>query len=249
MPSPTSPPERRPGGLRRTLVELGPAGPLVLVAMAGPLVGAGVLAATTSTWLPWFAADLGSMLVFLACGAFATACCLLPTHATSLAAGFLFGSGPGAMVAWLVILVAATMGFALWTPIVGERALGAIKDSPRGMAVHRALLGAGFLRAAWVIALLRLSPLLPFAATNLLLAAFSVRGTTFLVATVIGITPRAIGVALVGAGLSDLDWQAGNAPWSTLLAIAATLLAVVLIGRIARQALRRATAGPPEPPL
>jgi uncharacterized membrane protein YdjX (TVP38/TMEM64 family) len=107
--------------------------------------------------------------------------------------------------------------------------------------VHRALLGRGLLRTVWLIVLLRLSPVMPFAATNVLLAAFGVRPWTFLLATVVGTTPRAIGAALVGAELSELDWRAGGGAWSTWLAIAATVLAVVVVGRLARAALRRET--------
>lgn len=228
---------------RRVLVDLGPTGPLLLVATLGPLLGVLVLAATSRWWLPWFGPDLASALAFWLGGAVAAAACLLPTHATSLLAGYLFGAGPGSLLASLVVVLAAALSFALWHRWVGARAVQTLAHSPRALAVHRALVGRGAVRTVWVIALMRLSPVLPFAATNLLLAAFGVRPLTFLCATVIGTTPRAVGAAVVGAGLSDLDWRAGAGDWSTWLSIAATLLAVVVIGRTARAALRRETAG------
>jgi uncharacterized membrane protein YdjX (TVP38/TMEM64 family) len=229
--------------LWQRLLAMGPTGPLLVFAMAGPLVGAALLVATTPHWLPWLAATGPSAMLFLGLGALTTAGCLLPTHATSLVAGFLFGRGLGSLLAWLCILAASTLGFWLWRHLVGERALRALADSPRGHAVHRALLGAGPRRAIGVIALLRLSPALPFAATNLLLAAFGVRGVVFVTATLLGITPRAIAVALVGAELSELDWQVGTPPWSTFVAIAATVLAMLWIGALAKRALRQ-VAGP-----
>ncbi|MBL8728024.1 MAG: VTT domain-containing protein [Planctomycetes bacterium] len=232
---------------RRLLVDLGPTAPLLLVATVGPLLGVVALTATSAWWLPWFRHDLASVLTFWLGGAVAAAACLLPTHATSLVAGFLFGGVLGSVVAWLVVVLAASLAFAVWQRWVGARAVRALADSPRAVAVHRALLGRGFLRTVWVIALLRLSPVMPFAATNLLLAAFGVRPLTFLLATVLGTTPRAIGAAVVGAGLSDLDWSADGGAWSTWLAIAATLLAVVVVGRSARRALQRET-GLGEPP-
>ena len=48
-----------------------------------------------------------------------------------------------------------------------------------------------------------------------------------------------IGVALVGAQLSELDWRAGGGAWSTGLAVVATLLVVWWVGKAAGLALRR----------
>ena len=48
-------------------------------------------------------------------------------------------------------------------------------------------------------------------------------------------------MALVGAGLQDFDWQAGElrSPGWTAFAIGTTLLVLVVVGRAARAALRR----------
>ena len=228
--------------LRRTLRELGPAAPWFALAVVGPLLGSVLVAATVDTWRPWFGTGFLSALTFLLAGAIAAGGCLLPTHVTSMVAGFLFGSTLGSLLAFLVALLAATFGFALWTRLVGERALRALAHSPRGLAVHRILLGASTARAVQVIALLRLSPVMPFAATNLLLAAFGVRARVFLLATILGITPRVLAGAWIGAGLAELDWNATSQPWLTVLAITATVAAVVVIGRLAARALRQAAA-------
>jgi uncharacterized membrane protein YdjX (TVP38/TMEM64 family) len=122
--------------------------------------------------------------------------------------------------------------------------LDAVAASDDAQRVHGALLGRGFGRTVWLVALLRLSPVMPFAATNLLMAALGVRAAAFLAATAIGIAPRSIGVALVGAQLSELDWQAGKgSPWSTVLAVAATVAVVWWIGKVSGRALRRETRG------
>ena len=117
--------------------------------------------------------------------------------------------------------------------------LDAVAASDDAQRVHGALLGRGFGRTVWLIALLRLSPVMPFAATNLLMAALGVRAAAFLSATAIGIAPRSIGVALVGAQLSELDWRAGGSVWSNVLAVAATLVVLWWVGRAARRALRQ----------
>lgn len=231
---------------RRAAAELGPALPLFLFAFVGPLVGASVLAATTRDWLPLLAGDAAAAVAFVALGVVATAGCLLPTHATSLVAGFVFGAGLGSFVAWVVVVAASLAGFVVLQRVVGERVLHAVAGTRRGAVVHRALLGRGFVRSVWLIALLRLSPLMPFGVTNLLLAALRVAGPTFLVATLLGATPRAIAVALLGAGLSELDWQAKGSAWWTAFAVVATVVVLVVIGRTARRALRdELAAGPP----
>lgn len=219
---------------------LGPAGPLLLLAGGGPIVGLFALVATASTWLPWFeaggAAEAGA---FLALGVVLAAACLTPTHATSLVAGYVFGALGGATLGFSVVLLAAALGRGLFARVVGGSVLEAIAASDNARRVHEAMLGQGFGRTVWLVALLRLSPLMPFAATNLLMASFGVRPTAFLCATALGIAPRSVGVALVGAELSELDWQASGSLWSSILAIAATVGVLWWVGKVAGHALRR----------
>jgi uncharacterized membrane protein YdjX (TVP38/TMEM64 family) len=244
-PAPKQKPRLRSRWLERLLAlwrGLGPAGPLLLVAAGGPLLGLTALVATASSWLPWFApggpVELG---VFWISAVVTAACCLAPTHATSLLAGYLFGAWAGVICGFSAVVVAAAVGYALWSRLVGARVLQAIAASDDARGVHAALLGRGFWRTVWLIALLRLSPLMPFAATNLLMASLGVRPVAFLCATAVGIAPRSIGVALVGAQLSELDWRAGGGGWTAWLALAATVAVVFWIGRIAGLALRRQT--------
>lgn len=230
---------------RQSLGEYGPAAPLLLVAVTTPILGTTVLAATTAAWLPWLEGGALAGPWFVAAGTVAAAAFLLPTHVTSLVAGFAFGPVRGPLYAWLVILLAATAGFLLLRRLVGERVVQAVARSPRAAAVTTALLAAGQRRAFGLIALLRLSPLLPFAATNLLLAALRVPLRVFLPATLVGITPRAVGAALLGAELHALDFSAGGGGFWTVLAITATVAVMVWIGRVARAALRARLSGTP----
>ncbi|MGC6488043.1 MAG: VTT domain-containing protein, partial [Planctomycetota bacterium] len=222
---------------------LGPAGPLLLLATGGPLLGLLVLVGASAAWTPWFEpADLAAGALFFALATVAAACCLMPTHATSLLAGYLFGAAAGAALGFVVVLAAAAVGYGLFARLVGDRVLGAVSSSDDARRVHTALLGRSFARTVWLVALLRLSPLMPFAATNLMMAALGVRVRAFLCATALGIAPRSIGVALVGAQLSTLDWQAGRgSAWSTGLAVVATVLVIWWVGKISGRALRRET--------
>lgn len=222
---------------------LGLAGPLLLVATGGPLLGLLVLVGTSAAWTPWFEpAGAPAAGLFLVLGVSLAAFCLVPTHATSLLAGYLFGAAWGATLGFAVVLAAAAVGYGLFARLVGGGVLAAVASSGDAQRVHAALLGRGFGRTVWLVTLLRLSPLMPFAATNLLMAALGVRASAFLCATALGIAPRSIGVALVGAQLSSLDWQAGGgSAWSTWLAVVATVVVVWWVGKVAGRALRRET--------
>lgn len=221
---------------------LGPAGPLLLVAGGGPLLGFFVFLATYTTWLPWFEPDVPSVLTFWVAGALLAALCLIPTQVTSLVAGYLFGGGLGTVVAFLIVLSAAVIGFRLWSRVVGTRVLESIGRSAQAQRVHRALFGRSFWRTSWLIALVRLSPIMPFAATNLLMASFGVCMRAFLCATVIGVAPRLVAVSLIGAELAEFRWTAGGDRLGIVLAIGATVLVLTLISRIARKALREEVA-------
>jgi uncharacterized membrane protein YdjX (TVP38/TMEM64 family) len=239
-----SEPSRAPSRFARAraaVAGLGAAGPLFVVASVGPLLGATALAASAGAWLPLLAADVGSAAAFVVLGVLAAAACALPTHATSLVAGFVFGHVAGAGLALLVI------GYLLLGRLAGGALRASVLAAPKARAVHDALLGRGEARAGWLIALLRLSPLLPFAATNLLLAALGVRLGTFFCATIVGNTPRAVAMALVGAELQAFDLAAGPGQGWRALAIAASLLVVVAVARIARRALQRELGAPLAP--
>jgi uncharacterized membrane protein YdjX (TVP38/TMEM64 family) len=116
----------------------------------------------------------------------------------------------------------------------------AIGQSEKARQVHRALVGRSFWQTMWLISLLRLSPIMPFAATNLLMASFGVSLRALMCATVIGVAPRLLAVSVVGAELSELSWGTEDSHWMTVLALVATVAVLALISRIARKALREA---------
>ena len=247
---PSEPSESAPSRFARAraaVAGLGAAGPLFVVATVGPALGAAALAATAGAWLPRLGPDAGSAAAFAALGVLAAAGCLLPTHATSLVAGFVFGHLAGSGLALLVVALAALLGYLLLGRLAGGGLRASVLAAPKARAVHDALLARGAARAGWLIALLRLSPLLPFAATNLLLAALGVRIGTFLLATVVGITPRAVAMALVGAEMQAFDLAAGPGDGWRALALATSLLVVVVVTRSARQALQRELDGAAAP--
>jgi uncharacterized membrane protein YdjX (TVP38/TMEM64 family) len=123
--------------------------------------------------------------------------------------------------------------------VVGERALRLLDEHPRASAVHRSLLGRKR-RLLWLVVLIRLSPVVPFAATNLVLAAADVRLREFFFGSLLGLAPRIIAVVVAGAGLAELDLSLATDVRTAVLGGLATVVVLVLIGRIARTALREA---------
>ena len=126
----------------------------------------------------------------------------------TLAGGFLFGVFPG--VIWNV--AAATLGaclifLAVWAGL--GRRLAARLDATEGMVGR---IKAGLDENQWsMLFLLRLLPLVPFFAANLIPALLGVSLWRFAVTTFFGIIPAALVYTAIGAGLGEV-FAAGKAP-------------------------------------
>ncbi|MFW5653016.1 MAG: VTT domain-containing protein [Planctomycetota bacterium] len=213
----------------------------VTAAAVGPGVGALTLLGIAVANAEWLAAGgAGVLALLVTIGIFGCGLALLPTHALSLACGWAFGGVAGAAVAVATVTVASVVTGALARRVVGHDFVHAIHDrAPHLAGVHSALAEASTLRTMVLIALLRLSPAVPFAAMNVLLTAADIRWRSYLTGTAIGMAPRVTAVALLGGTLSSLDFDAPNAPWIAIAGIVATVIAIILIGVITREALRR----------
>jgi uncharacterized membrane protein YdjX (TVP38/TMEM64 family) len=162
---------------------------------------------------------------------------VLPTYALSILAGWSFGFGVGYPAALAGIGGAALVAYAIARRASGQRLLAIIDEKPTWRAVHHALVCSGFWRAVWIIALMRVAPFPPFAITNLVLGAAHVKPSRFLVGTVLGMAPQAAFLALAAAGLQQVSFRAGNQPLIIAVGIVGMVAVVVVIGRLARQAL------------
>src|SRR5206468_13112101 len=108
----------------------------------------------------------------------------------------------------------------------------AFRDHPRWDTIRRALAEENSLKTMWIVFLLRLSPVLPFGTTNILLATSGVRLPIYLLGTVVGMIPR-IGVIIVAAaGANQLDFKRKES-WLILAAgIAATIVCIAAMALI-----------------
>ena len=220
--------------------ELGPLGPLMAFAVVAPGIGAVLLVSSSSKWFPWLESlNNWGLLVYILLTIGLAGLSLIPTHASSLIGGMLFGALLGPIYALCAIVAASYFCFLLMGLFVKTSSYEVLLKRPRAAKVHEELLKKSGFKAVLFIALIRLSPVMPFAGTNVLLAASKVRTSRFLLGSAIGLAPRVILVAVAGAGLAELDFSKGSNVGLAVLGGVATLLLVFYIGVVFKKATAR----------
>lgn len=167
---------------------------------------------------------------------------LLPTNVIGIISGWAFGFNFGIVLLITGVVGAALVSFMIHSRLVGEKLPQIFGAHPKAKAVYEALVGGSIWRTTLIIFLLRLSPAMPFALTNFLMASARVPLKSYLVGTFFGMLPRSSAVVLVGAGLSELNFDNPQNAWLLVTGIAATVISVVIIGNLSRRALERLTS-------
>jgi len=226
--------------LRDTFVQFGALGPVALLTGLGPLVGTFVLASTAPLWLDSFR-NLGAAQIplFLVLTTVLAAYSLTPTHASSLLGGMVFGLGLGSVMALLGTAMAAALGFVTLRFFLRDKALEALAHHPRAEAIHRELDQGHDLRTIALLALIRLSPVVPFATTNLLMSTTGVRMLPFLIGSVLGLAPRVIAVVWIGSSLTELDLSQAADRRLFVLGVVATAGLIWILSAVAKRGLAR----------
>ncbi len=228
-------------GAAYILRRLGLLAPMALLVLALPIAG-GVMVMWQQEAIHGGITGYGAAapVLFILAAAVLGGLSLLPTHGLSFIGGLVFGFTPGVVVTMAGIICGAAMGFAIKRRLSQRRVMGLIGERPESAAVHAALVGGRFWRAAVVVTLVRLSPAAPFAMTNLVMAATGVRWAPFMLGTAAGMLPRCAAVVYVGSLVAQFGPAAEQTQptWSIVLSIVATIVAVILIGAWSRRALR-----------
>jgi uncharacterized membrane protein YdjX (TVP38/TMEM64 family) len=230
---------RTDGGRNRAL---GRAGPVAVFAMVVPITGSVTVLIAGPLMAPWLR-DQGTagVLYFIATFALLGAVAFAPTYTTSVIAGWTFGFRVG----YPAVVVGTVGGAALcylgarWC--ASERVHSAFSAHPKWEVVRRALFEASAWKALWLVFLLRLSPVLPFGTTNVLLATTGVRPGVYLAGTLLGLLPRTGLVALAAASAERLDFDAAESWWLLVVGIVASGACIAAFGIIGKRALDRAT--------
>jgi uncharacterized membrane protein YdjX (TVP38/TMEM64 family) len=222
--------------------ELGSLTPIALATTFLPVLGSATLlvfAVSLGNWLKEYW-EVGSPLFFLGT-LFFCGLSLLPTNVIGIISGWAFGFDLGILLLISGIVSAAFLSFSIHSRIVGNKLPEVFDTHPRAKAVYEALIGQSVWRTTLVIFLIRLSPAMPFALTNFLLASARVPLKSFLLGTFLGMLPRSSAVVLVGSTISELDFNNPQNSWLLIVGIAATLISVIVLGNISKHALDRLT--------
>lgn len=160
----------------------------------------------------------------------------VPAIPLTMTAGVIFGVLPGTAVVSVSATLAATGAFLISRYVARERFASWANKNPKFAAIDKAIGQDGFR----VVALLRLSPLLPLAASNYLYGLTSVDLGSYIAASWIGMLPGTF--AYVGAGsygslLVSAGEGGGIEIWQVALGIGVTAFALWYIGRLAKDAI------------
>ena len=224
--------------------QLGPAVaiPAIMAAVLPALGGFTFIAFATSLkgWMD--SHGTAGMWAFVAVFALTTGLALMPTYALSFGAGVFFGWQLGGPLAVAGAALGSIVGYVVWGLVARERVLNTIDANPKAKVVKEALVNRSPGRALALVTLLRIPPNSPFALMNMVMSSVKVNPLIYLVGTVVGMTPRTVLAAVIGASVGDVA-QVGDAggKWKligTVAGIGVFVFIVWLAGRWAKQALR-----------
>jgi len=170
----------------------------------------------------------------------------LPAIPFTVSAGFLFGVLPGTIVISVGSTTAAAISFLIGRYVARDWVVGFANKYQKFRAIDAAIGRDGFK----IVALLRLSPLLPFSISNYLYGLTAVRFWPYVIASWIGMLPGTI--AYVYAGNVGKLLSAGNTETSSVVAnpglvalgLASTLLVGYTLTNTAKQALNEYNLDP-----
>lgn len=215
------------------------------------LATAAALAAVLLPVKEWIAFFLAWIRGFGVAGAFVYALAyvagtvlLVPGTALTAAAGLLYGPVFGVLLVSPASVAGATLAFLIGRYFARGWVESKLAKYPRFSAIDRAVERRSFK----VVLLLRLQPVfLPFALLNYALGVTSVRLRDYVLASWLGMLPATILYVYLGSAVHNIsDLTEGRLPqtgmWGQFLfwgGLVATVVLVVMAGRIARNALQR----------
>ena len=185
---------------------------------------------------------------YLAYGAVYTALEVLavPAIPLTMTAGAIFGVAAGTALVSASATLAATAAFVIARYAARDRVQAYAERSPRFAAVDRAIGRDGFK----VVTLLRMSPLLPLAASSYLYGLTSVDLPSYVAGSWLGMLPGTVAYVaaghygramLVGGGGGGGGADSGGLrvePWQLALGGALSVASLAYVGRLAAQAIQ-----------
>jgi uncharacterized membrane protein YdjX (TVP38/TMEM64 family) len=171
---------------------------------------------------------------------------LIPGSALTLAAGALFGLVSGTIVTSLASTTGAALAFLISRYLARDRIAAEIRRYPKFDAIDKAISASGWK----IVALLRLSPAVPFNLQNYLYGLTGIRFWPCVLASWVAMLPGTFLYVYLGhIGRESLEAAAGGAErprslaeWAMLIVgLLATLAVAVYLTYLARKALHQYT--------
>ncbi len=240
-PPPAAPSTTRPSLWSR----LGPAGILGAAWVAFPPLCSIGLFTYSKTISEWFRSHglVEGLALFIAAFVVLAGLGLLPTYAQAILAGFAFGPVWGFIAALVGFTGASIVGYTIARVVSRKSVEEVIEEHPKAKAIADSLIHESKAKTFMVTALLRLPPNSPFALTNLLMASVRIPPVTFVLATIIGMSPRTLVATYFGSHLNEWTGQEKPPWWVVAGGIAMTVLVMGVIGAIASRALKKLANG------
>jgi uncharacterized membrane protein YdjX (TVP38/TMEM64 family) len=182
-------------------------------------------------------------LVYVVC-----ALAFVPGSVLTLGAGLVFGLVKGTLVVIAASNVAAVLAFLIARHVLRERVEALASRDRRFGAIDAAIREEGWK----VVALLRLSPLVPFSLSNYLYGLTPVALGPYALASFIGMLPATVLYVYVGAASGAAAAGRARSPleWALLgVGLLATVAVTVVLTRKAQAHLRQREAGATGPPV
>ncbi len=173
---------------------------------------------------------------------------LVPSAAFTTAAGFAYGPWAAVAIGIPAGTLASVIVFWLGRTALRRQVAERLSTHPKGRLFEKLVERHG----ARTVVLLRLSPITPFNVLNYAFGVTQISVPQYALASLVGITPGVLLYAHLGALATDAaSLASGNLPtatgggrWILWLGTAATLVAVIWLGYLARRLLREVEQEP-----
>lgn len=227
-----------------------------LVAGVGVLLLEAALVLPVSQWaqqlIEWIRGAGPAGVAVYAAAYIAATLLLLPGSLLTVGAGLVYGPILGTLLVSPVSVTAATCAFLLGRTLARGWVARRIASDVRLSAIDSVIGRHGFK----IVALLRLSPVIPFNLLNYALALTRVRLRDYVIGSFVGMLPATLLYVYVGSlvtsvtALATDQGRAGTAQhvlyW---VGLGTTLVVTIFVTRMARRALDKTLPHDPEPPL
>lgn len=164
---------------------------------------------------------------------------LIPTHVFALLGGWLFGFGLGLSYSFTGICLAAIIGYLIALALNCHQLSDRLSNYPQTELVIKTIRDKKQSSLYTIITLMRLSPVMPFSMTNVLLASLKVPIKQFFIATCLGMLPRTIIMVYAGSQLQSLDFKKPSSLPILILGIVGTLILLFTMTKISKKILRQ----------